>query len=192
MRRLFTYFAALKGHDFSRAANAAKSRWALAPEGCFSEISLALPYFAKWESIKTSILRLSFILFAAIFLFNSVPCHSQVSAQYRACDQKAHSQAEINSCANDEDARADSELNDVYRLLFSMAEKESGATAKVKVAERAWIQYRDAYLEAMFPAEDKLAYYGSKYPSDFNIVRASLTREQTKKLRELIKQYEGQ
>jgi uncharacterized protein YecT (DUF1311 family) len=142
--------------------------------------------------MKISILRRSFILLTAIFLLNSVPCHSQVSAQYRDCDQRAHSQAEINSCANDEDARADSELNDVYRHLLSVAEKEPRATAKVKDAERVWIQYRDAYLEAMFPAEDKLAYYGSKYPGDFNIVRASLTREQTKKLRELIKQYEGQ
>ena len=134
----------------------------------------------------------SSILLATVFLFNSLPCQSQLSAQYRACGQKAQSQAEINSCANDEDARADSELNDVYRLLLSKADKEPGATAKVRAAERVWIQYRDAYLEAMFPAEDKLAYYGSKYPSDFNIVRATLTREQTKKLRELIKQYEEQ
>jgi uncharacterized protein YecT (DUF1311 family) len=182
----------LKGHDFSRAAYAAKKMRALAPEGSLSEMSLVRPSLILKNSMKTSILYFLFTLLTAVFLLNSVPCHSQVSAKYRACDQKAGSQAEINACAKDEDARADSELNEVYRLLLSKAEKEPEATAKVKGAERAWIQYRDAYLEAMFPEEDKMAYYGSKYPSDFNLVRASLSREQTKKLRELIKQYEGQ
>jgi hypothetical protein len=28
----------VSGHDFGRAANAAKSRWALAPEGCISPL----------------------------------------------------------------------------------------------------------------------------------------------------------
>jgi uncharacterized protein YecT (DUF1311 family) len=186
-------FDALKGHGFSRAANARIKCLALAPEGCFSNKSSVQPISILKDSIKTSILHVSFILLAVIFLFNSIPCNSQVSAQLHSCEQKASfSQAEIISCANDEDARADSELNVVYRHLLSKAEKEPGATAKVKGAERAWIQYRDAYLEAMFPAEDKLANYGSKYPSDFNLVRASLSREQTNKLRELIKRYEGQ
>jgi hypothetical protein len=36
----------LKGHDFSRAVNAAKKCGALAPEGCISEISWELPQFA--------------------------------------------------------------------------------------------------------------------------------------------------
>ena len=35
------HFAALKGHGFSRAANAAKGCEALAPEGCFFIVLLA-------------------------------------------------------------------------------------------------------------------------------------------------------
>ena len=40
------------GHDFSRAASAIKSTWALAPEGCFSGFSLAIcPLSAAFSAL---------------------------------------------------------------------------------------------------------------------------------------------
>jgi uncharacterized protein YecT (DUF1311 family) len=133
------------------------------------------------------------LLFAVFVYISSIPCHSQESAQFRACTQKEVTQSGLNICASDEAARTDSELNEVYQHLLSRAKQVPGAEEKVKTAQRAWIQYRDAYLEAMFPSEDKQA-YGTMYPMNFDLVRAGLTREHTTALRELIRLYsnEGQ
>ncbi|MGB9407358.1 MAG: lysozyme inhibitor LprI family protein [Terracidiphilus sp.] len=104
--------------------------------------------------------------------------------------EKADVQMSMNSCADAEYKRADSEMNGVYQQLLSVAEKIPVATAKIKAAERAWILYRDAYMEALYPAEDKQLAYGSIYPMEYAEFRTALTREHTTALRELIKQYD--
>ena len=93
-------------------------------------------------------------------------------------------------CADTEYRRADSEMNDVYQHLLSVADKAPRATAKIKAAEIAWIKYRDAYMEALYPAEDKQLAYGSIYPMEYAEFRTALTREHTKALRDLITQYD--
>ena len=40
------------------------------------------------------------------------------------------------------------------------------AVARIGNAERAWIAYRDAYIEATYPAKDKQTAYGSKFATD--------------------------
>jgi uncharacterized protein YecT (DUF1311 family) len=144
--------------------------------------------------MRASISSLTLLLLAAFAALGVLPCHSQVSPQFDACAEKDQTQTGLDRCASDEAQRADAALNDAYRQLRSMARKISGATAKVERLERAWILYRDTYLAAMFPADDKQVAYGTEFPMDFDLLRADLTREQTKKVNELIKQYneEGQ
>jgi uncharacterized protein YecT (DUF1311 family) len=132
-----------------------------------------------------------YIILAVFAVLSSLSCHSQKSAQFLACTQKDGTQAGLDHCASDEAARRDADLNRTYQQLRSKAKQSPGATEKIERAELAWIQYRDAYLDAMFPAEDKQANYGSIYPMDFALLRADLTQEQTKRLKELIKQYVG-
>lgn len=131
---------------------------------------------------------LAVVLFMA---FNSFPCLAQNSKEYRACNEKAKAQAEMNACANKEAARVDAKLNDVYRKLLSKATNEPEAVAKIKAAERAWIAYRDAYTDAMYPAKDKQAEYGSIYPMEVDLLRAKLTQQQVAALKELLQQYSG-
>jgi uncharacterized protein YecT (DUF1311 family) len=49
---------------------------------------------------------------------------------------------------------------------------------KTKAAEKAWIAYRDAYIEATYPAKDKAAEYGSMYALDVALLHAKLTQRQ--------------
>ena len=72
---------------------------------------------------------------AIAFLLASLPALAQHSAQYRACNEKAKAQAEINACTSDEAARVDAQLNDVYRKLLSQAASQQEAVAKIKAAE---------------------------------------------------------
>ena len=126
-----------------------------------------------------------------VFLLASMSVLAQDSAVYRACNKKAKTQAEMNVCASDEAGRVDTELNEVYRKLLSQAGSQEDAVAKIKAAERAWIAYRDAYVDAMYPAKDKQAEYGSVYPMEANLVRAKLTQRQVTALKELLQQYSG-
>ena len=128
---------------------------------------------------------------AIVFLIASLPALAQDSAQYRACNGKAKAQMEMNACASDEAARVDAALNDVYRKLLSKAASPPEAAAKIKAAERAWIAYRDAYMDAMYPAKDKQAEYGSIYPMEADLLRAKLTERQVTALKELLQQYGG-
>jgi len=126
-----------------------------------------------------------------VFLLASFSVLAQESARYRACNDKAKTQTEMNACASDEAARNDAELNEVYRKLLSQAASEPEAVAKIKTAERAWLAYRDAYMDAMYPAKNKQVEYGSIYPMEAALLRAKLTQQQVVALKELQQQYSG-
>jgi uncharacterized protein YecT (DUF1311 family) len=124
-----------------------------------------------------------------VFLLVSLASVAQESAEYRVCLDKATSQMAMNTCASEEAARVDGRLNDVYHKLLVAAAKQPEALEKIKGAERAWIAYRDAYAEAMYPAKDKQAEYGSIYLMNVNLVRAKLTERQITEVKELLEQY---
>ena len=126
---------------------------------------------------------------AVVFILAALPSFAQDSRQFRVCDGKAKTQFEMNVCASDEAARVDSQLNDAYNKLLSQAARQQTAVAKIKAAEAAWIAYRDAYTEAMYPAENKQAEYGTVYSMEVNRLRAKLTQQQVTALKELLQQY---
>jgi len=119
----------------------------------------------------------------------SFACFAQDSAEYRNCSDKANTQSEMTACASDEAARVDAKLKTTYRALLARVTSQPEALAKIKAAERAWIAYRDAYIEATYPAEDKAIEYGSIYPLDVNLLRAKLTRRQVAALEDMLLHY---
>ena len=129
---------------------------------------------------------LAVVLFIVI---NPFPCCAQYSEQYRACEEKAKTQTQMHACANEEATGADAELNDVYRKVMSKAASQPEAVSKIESAERAWITYRDAYMEAMYPAKDKQAEYGSIFPMEVDLLRAKLTHQQVGALKELLERF---
>jgi uncharacterized protein YecT (DUF1311 family) len=112
----------------------------------------------------------------------------QDSAQYQACNEKAKAQPDLNACARQEADRVDAKLNKLYAQLLAKA-KDPNDIAKIKAAERAWIAYRDAYIEATYPAKDKQLEYGSEYLTDVALLEAKLTQQHMADLEDLLKQY---
>lgn len=104
---------------------------------------------------------------------------------------KAMTQMAMNVCAGEEVKRSDAELNDIYKQLLSAAREVPGAVEKIRIAERSWISFRDAYIDAMYPAEDKLAAYGSTFPMEVLLLRADLTQQHANALRDVLKHYKG-
>ena len=119
-------------------------------------------------------------------LFMTTVCRAasdRNSEQYMRCIEKAANETAMHVCANEEALRADAELNDIYQKLLSAARKQPADVEKIRAVERAWIAYRDAFIEAMYPAKDKQAAYGSMFPMEVDLLRARLTREQTEALK---------
>src|SRR5262249_50821414 len=132
-------------------------------------------------------MRVAFLGFLLLMIAGTA--FAQESAGCKSWGDKASSQQELNVCAGEEAARADAKLNEVYRKLLLAAGRRSGTVQKIKIAQRAWIAYRDAYLAASFPAVNKQAEYGSMYPMESHLLSAKLTQRQTVALEELLKQY---
>jgi len=129
------------------------------------------------------------LMVAFLMTVISFACFAQDSAEYRACSDKASTQSEMTACASDEAARVDAKLKTTYRALLARVTSQPEALAKIKAAERAWTAYRDAYIEATYPAEDKATEYGSIYPLDVNLLRAKLTRSQVAALEDMLLHY---
>jgi len=130
-----------------------------------------------------------YVAVALFAMLNMLPSVAQNSPQYLACMDKAKAQIEMNQCASQEATRVDAKLNHVYAQLLAKAAGDANAVAKIKAAERAWIAYRDAYIDATYPAPDKQAEYGSIYPMDVALLQAKLTEQHIADLQELLKQY---
>ncbi len=95
----------------------------------------------------------------------------------------AQSQGDMNSAACGKYRRADDELNRVYQQILREYAEDADFVAKLKEAQRAWLAYRDAHVESVFPGEDKRAVYGSVFPMCHCGEVEGLTRERTRVLR---------
>lgn len=93
------------------------------------------------------------------------------------------SQAAMNAAAAREYKRADDTLNAVYDKVLVKYQDDREFIAKYTAAEVAWIAFRDAHLEAVFPKEDKQS-YGSVYPMVYHLYKAELTWDRVKQLNE--------
>jgi len=131
----------------------------------------------------------SYFLFV---LLASILCCAQDSAMYRSCSKQANAQHEMNVCANDEAKRVNDELNKVYELVLSKVHGNPVATSKIRAAQRVWMTYRDAYIDAMYPAKDKQAEYGSMFPMEVDLLAAKLTRQQIGALQDILRQNDPQ
>lgn len=113
----------------------------------------------------------------------------QSDRKSKDCFKTAMTQSAMDVCANEEAERAEAKLDETYHQLLSLAKKDPNAVAKIRKAEAAWIAYRNAYIDAMYPATDKQAEYGTMFPMEVDLLGAQLARQQTKALDDVIKTY---
>lgn len=92
----------------------------------------------------------------------------------------AQSQTAMNMKAGSDYQKADKELNLVYQKILKEYAAQPLFIRKLKVAQRLWVQLRDAELAAKYPESGS---YGSAGPMCESIYLETLTRERTKFLR---------
>jgi uncharacterized protein YecT (DUF1311 family) len=94
------------------------------------------------------------------------------------CWDNAMTQLAMDICAADDARSADEALDEIYQRALSRVRGNAVVTRKIMAAQRAWVTYRDSYLNAMFPAEDKQKSYGTEFPMQVDTLRATLARKQ--------------
>ena len=100
----------------------------------------------------------------------------------------------LNACASKDFENADAELNSAYRRLLKKMADDPLFIKKLRVAQNAWIAFRDADLDARFSCSEGDAHqcWGSMYPMSFLSRKAELTRERTRHLQQILRDGSGQ
>lgn len=110
-------------------------------------------------------------------LLRIVFCASLALVAAHPNNANAQNQQEMNQQALRDFEKADRTLNEIYKQLMGMLDEE--AQGKLKVVQRAWVQFRDAQAEFQADAE---ARGGSMAPLLFNRARTRLTNARIKEL----------
>ncbi|QLQ24331.1 MAG: DUF1311 domain-containing protein [Dechloromonas sp.] len=112
----------------------------------------------------------------------SVPAIAADAIQ--ACYDKARTQPELTHCSGLASQQADKELNAVYQAVLKRHKADRVFSEKFKAAQRAWLKWRDAEMEAIYPDSDQPQL---SYGSSFSFCRGNqieaITRERTKQIR---------
>lgn len=95
-------------------------------------------------------------------------------------------QLELNEKACAAYKKADTQMNKIYRRILSENGADKLFVQKMRAAQRAWIVFRDAHLEAMYPAADKRAAYGTVNPMCQCMELEKLTDERVRVLQQWV------
>jgi uncharacterized protein YecT (DUF1311 family) len=95
-------------------------------------------------------------------------------------------QMDMNEKACAAHRKADAEMNKVYQRILSENRSDKLFVQKMRAAQRAWLAFRDAHLEALYPAVDKRAAYGTVNPMCQCMELETMTNERIKVLRQWI------
>jgi uncharacterized protein YecT (DUF1311 family) len=90
----------------------------------------------------------------------------------------SQTQAEMNAETQSALAKADKELNTVYKAILAEYKADTAFIHSLKAAQRLWIAFRDAELKLKYPASDTFE-YGSVYPMCAALYLEQLTRQRS-------------
>lgn len=97
----------------------------------------------------------------------------------------AETQLELNACASGMYKEEDARLNRVYEEILKKFKDDPVFIKKFREAQRAWLKFRDAQFEAMFPQilDSRGQYnYGSVFPMCAGLYKAKLTHSRVEEL----------
>jgi uncharacterized protein YecT (DUF1311 family) len=112
-----------------------------------------------------------------IFIIMIVSCTNTTEVQSEF-DSNENTQTQLN--------RTDIELNKVYQEIFHLYEDDKQFIEHLNLSQKAWLQYRNAQLQALYPARDKRE-YGSVYSTCYDSAKARLASARIEELRVWLK-----
>ena len=111
------------------------------------------------------------------------PAYAEEDKRSSDCWDKARSQYDLYSCAEQDYQDADAELNRVYQMIQQVYKDDPLFLEKLKIAQRAWIKFRDAAFDMKYPHNDDHFYYGSVFPMCSASYLTKITETRIKQLK---------
>jgi uncharacterized protein YecT (DUF1311 family) len=121
-----------------------------------------------------------------IVLFAVLLLSIQTSAGPTPARHSYQNQLELTEQACAAYKKADAEMNSIYRKILNENRKDRLFVQKMRAAQRAWLMFRDAHLESIFPATDKRTAYGSVQPMCHCMELEKITDERAKDLKQWV------
>ena len=97
----------------------------------------------------------------------------------------SQTQQEMNIDAEKSFEKKDKELNEVYQKILVRYKEDSLFIKNLKIAQRLWVQFRDAQMDMKFPEKDP-RYYGTIYPLCWYSYKEELTDDRITVLKEWV------
>jgi uncharacterized protein YecT (DUF1311 family) len=126
-------------------------------------------FLSSYLSTELSKIYMTKIILASIFCISASICFGQT-------------QSDMNESAENGYQKADKELNRVYHQILNEYKDDTAFIRNFKNAQRLWVLFRDAEMNAKFP-ESPDHYYGSVLPMCWSMELTGLTQERTQKLK---------
>jgi uncharacterized protein YecT (DUF1311 family) len=101
-------------------------------------------------------------------------------------------QGEMNAEAARDLRVAETEMAALLSSLASKANRHADARTKLNRAQAAWVAYRDAHIESLWPSKTPQSTYGSVHPMCRAMERTKLTAQRIAELRLMLKAEEGE
>jgi uncharacterized protein YecT (DUF1311 family) len=121
-------------------------------------------------------------LFVVVFVLGVAPAGAQPPEEPDPC---GHAYGpDLNKCWAREVERTEDEMNRVYRTLRMRLPDR--AAEGLEKAQKLWLEFREAHLQAQYGADNPRQIWGSDYLICLSISRASLNRARTRELRRLL------
>jgi uncharacterized protein YecT (DUF1311 family) len=127
---------------------------------------------------------------AAVILTSLIGIACTVLGAASGNSARAQSQLEMNQSAGHELQAAEADMKAILARLFKTAEGRPRSIAKLKQAQSAWEEFRDAHIKAIWPSEEQGA-YGSLHPVCTAKEATRLTKARIAELQEMTKRVEG-
>ena len=121
--------------------------------------------------------------FSKVLVLTTVTLFLYEGVMADSCTNAAKTQLDLNLCAATVFKKADQELNELYRKIVTEYADDRKFIEKFKAAQRAWLKFRDAEMDALFPHNDEERYYGSVYPMCSDAWLTTLTQERIAQLK---------
>lgn len=94
----------------------------------------------------------------------------------------SQTQLELSKSACNTYKETDFQLNTIYNQILAEHKDDQKFIQKFKEAQRAWIKFRDAYAESLYPNNNPENEYGSVYSMCFCQTLADITTDRIKQL----------
>ena len=140
------------------------------------------------NSMKNRVMLLGLLFFLPVSV-----CTQEQTPQTDPCFAKATAQAELTACADQALDKADARLNEVYQQLLKKRAADIGFTKKLRIAQEAWLKFRDAHIDLIYPSSsrDQVQSEGTAYPMCKAMEITRLTVERTRTLENMLNPKEG-